>query len=105
MISELGEAHINCAHGRIMRPHILQGLNPKPRRCLRRNKGRINSLTEWIQPDRIAEAEGGYEKQEFMLFIKKLLTTKPVSFFMLNGVLCCLSLSFIDAFFCGGNAG
>lgn len=104
MISELGEAHINCAHDRIMRPNILQGLNPKPRRSLRRNKGRINSLTEWIQPDRIA-AEGGYEKQGFMLLTKKLPITKPVSFLMLNGVLCCLSLSFIDALSCGGNAG
>ena len=60
MISKLGEAHIvSCAYGRIIRPHTFRGLNPKPRRSLRRNKGRITSLTEWIQPDRIAEVEGG----------------------------------------------
>jgi hypothetical protein len=45
-----------------MRPHILQGLNPKPRRSLRRNRGRINSLTEWVQRDRIAEAEAFHKK-------------------------------------------
>lgn len=80
-----------------MRPHILQGLNPKPRRSLRRNKGSINFLTEW--------SYNPIELQEPRLFTRKLSIKKPASFLMLNGVLCCLCLSLVDALFVVGMPG